>query len=57
MVSPSSQVIDIGNLCFYNEKTVIVLAISNQLGFNKYTVMDLDTGMSDVAHKHELKKI
>ena len=43
-------------VCKLGEKTVLILSIDNEIGFNKYTVIDLDSGLIYNAYKHQLSK-
>ena len=53
---PLSKAFQVGDLYLHQNATMIILSISRELGFNKYNIMDVDSGMTNVAHKHELKK-
>ena len=46
-----------GEVCKFEEKDVLILAINNVLGYNRYTIINLDSGQQYCVSKHQLSKL
>ena len=46
-----------GQFVSFNGTTCLVTGIDPKLGFNKYSLLDIDSGRSILAHRHELERV
>ena len=46
----------IGQFVLYQGKTCLVTEVDPKLGFNSYTLLDIDVGKKIRAHHHQLEK-
>jgi hypothetical protein len=42
---------------FKNSGEYIVLSLTNEIGFNKYQLLNIDNGQQEIAHSFEIEKI
>ena len=56
MAESKRSTFEVGEVCYLGAKSVLILNITAQLGFNKYHVIDIDTGEQAMVHRHELFK-
>ena len=47
---------DVGEVCFYGTRTVLVLNITSELSFNVYHCIDMDSGAQYRAYRYQLMK-
>ena len=55
-MASSSMDIKVGDSCQYNNISVVVLAVNNDLGFKSYKVMNMDNGETFFVHKYQIYK-
>lgn len=49
--------VNCGEFIMYNDKTCQVIDIISNLGFNTYTLVDIDDGTRIKAYRHQLQKV
>lgn len=49
--------VNTGEIVCFQEKTCIVTNVNPDLGFNTYNLLDIDSGKTVRAHRHQLDKV
>ena len=57
MAASSPVQFKVGEIVEYQGSSVLILSITNQLGFKRFHFINMDTYESGIAHRHELSKL
>lgn len=49
--------VECGQFVCYENKTCLVTAVEPNLGFNRYSLLDIDTGKTISAHRFQLERV